>query len=171
MQVWVGLPEDKEDVAPLFQNYKKHEIPKAELNGIDITVVAGKFMDYESPVAIFSELIYLDLESDENKKFSHTFNENMDLAVYVLKGNVGVCGEMYERGDLIYELNGKIDLEFTNQSRVILFGGESFNKRKHIWWNFASFSNEKIEDAKLRWKNMEFTPVVDETEYIPLPDK
>ena len=70
LQVWVGLPEDKEDVAPLFQNYK-NEIPKTELNGIDITVVAGKFMDYESPVAIFSELIYLDLESDENKILSH----------------------------------------------------------------------------------------------------
>ena len=49
------------------------------------------------------------------------------------------------------------------------FGGEIFPEKRHIWWNFVSSDEAKIEDAKKRWANGEFAKVIDEDEIIPLP--
>jgi hypothetical protein len=52
----------------------------------------------------------------------------------------------------------------------MLLGGEPLEGRRHIWWNFVSSSPERIEQAKDDWKSGRFLPVIDETEFIPLPE-
>ena len=52
----------------------------------------------------------------------------------------------------------------------MVFGGEVFPEKRFMWWNFVSSSEQKIEEAKIKWKNNEYPPVINEDEIIPLPE-
>jgi redox-sensitive bicupin YhaK (pirin superfamily) len=56
-------------------------------------------------------------------------------------------------------------------SHFMLLGGEAFPEKRFIWWNFVHSSQERIEQAKIDWRNGNFGPVIHESEFIPLPDK
>jgi redox-sensitive bicupin YhaK (pirin superfamily) len=61
-------------------------------------------------------------------------------------------------------------LHATADARIVLIGGASIDGERHIWWNFVSSSNARIEQAKRDWKEGRFPKVPgDETESIPLP--
>ena len=51
----------------------------------------------------------------------------------------------------------------------MLIGGEPFPERRHIFWNFVSSREERIEQAKDDWKADRFAHVPQEHEFIPLP--
>jgi redox-sensitive bicupin YhaK (pirin superfamily) len=55
-----------------------------------------------------------------------------------------------------------------SDSRVMLIGGASPGER-HVWWNFVSSSRDRIEQAKLDWRDGAFAPVPGDDEFIPLP--
>ena len=62
-------------------------------------------------------------------------------------------------------------LRAERDSKVMLIGGAPFEEGRHIWWNFVSSSEERIEQAKRDWKEARFPKVPgDEHEHIPLPD-
>ena len=48
-------------------------------------------------------------------------------------------------------------------------GGEPLGPR-FIWWNFVSSSKQRIEQAKVDWREGRMGAVPGETEFIPLPD-
>ena len=53
----------------------------------------------------------------------------------------------------------------------MLIGGAPLDGPRHIWWNFVSSSQERIEQAKADWKEGRFGKVPgDEEEFIPLPE-
>jgi hypothetical protein len=49
----------------------------------------------------------------------------------------------------------------------MFLGGSALEGPRYIWWNFVSSRRERIEQAKEDWKSGRFTPVLDETEFIP----
>ena len=61
-------------------------------------------------------------------------------------------------------------LRATSAARLLLIGGEPLEAPRHIWWNFVSSSQERIERAKRDWAERRF-PLVpgDEAEFVPLP--
>ena len=43
---------------------------------------------------------------------------------------------------------------------------------RHIWWNFVSSRQQRIEQAKADWKTGAFPTIPgDATEFIPLPEE
>ncbi|MFY8297202.1 pirin-like C-terminal cupin domain-containing protein [Pseudoalteromonas sp. SS15] len=50
-------------------------------------------------------------------------------------------------------------IKFSNNSRVILLGGEKWQHVPYIHWNFVSFSKEKIEQAKQNWIDGKFPKI------------
>jgi redox-sensitive bicupin YhaK (pirin superfamily) len=56
-------------------------------------------------------------------------------------------------------------------SRLMLLGGEPMDGPRHIWWNFVSSSEDRINAAKADWKARRFDPVpTDPMEFIALPE-
>jgi hypothetical protein len=51
----------------------------------------------------------------------------------------------------------------------MIVGGAKFGKR-HLWWNYVSSSQQRIEQAKQDWRENRFDGVPGETEFMPLPD-
>ena len=54
-------------------------------------------------------------------------------------------------------------------ARVMVIGGEPLGRRR-MWWNFVSTSMDRIEQAKVDWREGRFAPVPGDGEFIPLPD-
>jgi redox-sensitive bicupin YhaK (pirin superfamily) len=58
-----------------------------------------------------------------------------------------------------------------NGAKVMLLGGATMDGPRHIWWNFASSTKERIEQAKADWRDGRFAMVPGDPEFIPLPDR
>jgi redox-sensitive bicupin YhaK (pirin superfamily) len=52
----------------------------------------------------------------------------------------------------------------------MLLGGDKMGGPRFIWWNYVATSNERIEAAKQRWREMRFPAIPGEHEFIPLPE-
>src|SRR5919198_639956 len=84
-----------------------------------------------------------------------------------------ICGnERAERGRmLVFATGPEVALRATTDARLVLLGGAPIDGERHIWWNFVSSSEARIEQAKRDWKEGRFPKVLgDEAEFIPLPE-
>ena len=72
---------------------------------------------------------------------------------------------------IFLEQGADLKLKADSGSNIMTFGGEAFPEKRHMWWNFVSSSKERIEEAKKQWTEQKFDPVVNETEFIPLPSR
>jgi hypothetical protein len=97
-------------------------------------------------------------------------DEHAERAVYVAEGEVGIAdGRHGVGGMVILEPGATVQLSAVSASRVMLLGGAPLDGPRHIWWNFVSSSAERIERAKLDWREERFAAVPGDDERIPLP--
>jgi hypothetical protein len=91
--------------------------------------------------------------------------------VYVSSGEIELAGERVTATRLAVLTPGvTVALRARTSARLMLLGGERFATPRHIWWNFVSSSEARIEQAKRDWADGRFAAVPGETERIPLPD-
>jgi redox-sensitive bicupin YhaK (pirin superfamily) len=110
------------------------------------------------------------LEGDARLQVPTDYEER---AAYLVEGSIATDRETFHAGQLIVFKPGSeiiLSTPASGQARLMLLGGEPLEGRRHIWWNFVSSSPERIEQAKDDWKSGRFLPVIDETEFIPLPE-
>jgi redox-sensitive bicupin YhaK (pirin superfamily) len=98
-------------------------------------------------------------------------DEYAERAAYVVDGSVECDGQTVEAATMAVAEGGThATIRALRPSRVMLLGGAPVGKR-HIWWNFVSSSEERIERAKREWKEGAFPKVPgDDIESIPLPE-
>lgn len=169
LQLWLALPEKDEECEPAFHHYPSAELPTAFVEGISVRVMIGTAYGVTSPVRTFSETLYVEAELKSGETLHLPQAE--EAALYVAAGRIQV-------GDITlsqYQMLTVDNLDTgtimaTEDSRIALIGGEPIGER-HIFWNFVSSNKERIEKAKLDWKQKRF-PLVpgDEIEFTPLPD-
>jgi redox-sensitive bicupin YhaK (pirin superfamily) len=169
IQTWIALPEAYEEVSPSFHHYSASSLPQWNSNGTSVTLIAGKACGYESPVKIFSPMLYLDVKFDPNASFTLN-SEYREQAIYSVTPGIAIDGEPIEQHSLIILKPGdSVEITSNAEARCIVIGGEPVGKR-YKWWNFVSSRLERIEQAKIDWKEGRFDQVAEETEFIPLPD-
>ena len=80
---------------------------------------------------------------------------------------------MFEGGRLlVFRPGDRISILAVTNARLMLLGGAPMDGPRHIWWNFVSSSQERIDQAKAEWKSGRFDTVPgDEAEFIPLPER
>jgi redox-sensitive bicupin YhaK (pirin superfamily) len=97
--------------------------------------------------------------------------EHEERSAYVLSGTIEIGGHRVEPGRLlVFRPGEEVAIHAPVVTRLLLLGGEAIDGPRHVWWNFVSSSMERIEQAKADWKAGRFARVIDETEFIPLPD-
>lgn len=172
IQLWLALPKEHEDVDASFYHCKEEDVPLIREGGVQLRLIAGEALGQKSPIPVYSDLFYLNGEGKSGSSFKLKSSEEKEIAVYVIDGNVNIEEQSFERYDLIILKKGEdLDINFSSDAHVMIFGGEVFPEKRHMWWNFVSTSKEKIEAAKKRWTEGNYPPVVNEDEYIPLSDK
>jgi len=171
LQSWVALPIEDEEVEPSFTHYGVAELPVIEYSGVTLTLIAGSLFGKSSPVKTFSEMFYADvsLETGASLQIDAEFEER---GIYIVSGAVSFESEPDSCGAgqlLVLKPSEKIVITAADgPARIMLLGGEPIGPR-NIWWNFVSSSVERIEQAKLDWKEHRIGEIPGENERIPLP--
>ena len=134
-------------------------------------VIAGHAFGQRSPVATFSDTLYIAASLDAGASFILPA-EHEERGIYVIDGDVAVDGAPLLREHLAVLAEGMpVEISARTSARLMLLGGEKMDGHRFIWWNFVSSSRERIEQAKRDWQEQRLGQVPGETEFIPLPEK
>ena len=169
IQTWVALPENNEEDAPSFTNYKPDELPIFTDTGIWMRLIAGNAYGLRNDVKIHSPLFYLHVVLDAGAKLGLP-GEHAERGIYIAKGSIEVNGISYTTGKMLVFSKG-VDpvIHAKEKATLMLLGGDHVGDR-YIWWNFVSSRKERIEQAKADWKEGRIQlPPTDNLEFIPLP--
>jgi redox-sensitive bicupin YhaK (pirin superfamily) len=171
LQLWVGLPRACEETEPEFHHHPAATLPVLEIAGAHIRVLAGSAFREASPVKTFSPLFFADVAMPAGCEVPVP-SEHEERAAYVVDGAIAYGNEHAERGRmLVFAKGAEIALRATTDARIALLGGASLDGERHLWWNFVSSSQARIEQAKRDWKEGRFARVPgDEAEFIPFPE-
>ena len=170
MQTWLALPEDKEEIAPAFENVSGGALPLVEGEGVSARVLMGTLWGQTSGVTQHSATIYADIILAAGASVPIDAGAD-ERAVLVTEGEASLDGEWLEPFALYLIAPGhKASLKAASPVRAMLLGGEALATKRHVWWNFVSSSRDRINQAKEDWQARRF-PLVpgDEKEFIPIP--
>jgi redox-sensitive bicupin YhaK (pirin superfamily) len=171
IQSWMALPKSHEESAPGFAHNAMSELPRLEGEGKRVRLIIGSLYGETSPAVFPHDCFYaeavmapgavLPLDPDYDER-----------AVYLASGRVDIAGQSFDAGQLlVFKPADRISILAETNARLMLLGGEPMDGPRHIWWNFVSSSQERIDSAKEDWRQGRFAIVPgDETEFIPLPE-
>ncbi|MEO1193286.1 MAG: pirin family protein [Pseudomonadota bacterium] len=169
-QVWVALPLEQEECEPAFVHHPLEDLPPVAGPGWQGRVVLGSAFGATSPVRMASETLYVDLALEAGASVILPA-EAAERGVYLVEGKVTLDSSPYEPRRLLVLTPGTTPvLQAEESARVLMVGGAVLDAPRHLWWNFVSSSQDRIEQAKADWKSGRFPPVPGETDFIPLPE-
>ena len=170
IQSWIALPQDQEEMAPLFEHFDAAVLPTFEDRGARARVIAGSAFGQKSPVGMVSEWFYAEVLLDAGAS-APLDADHEERAIYVLAGDIEIGGEQYGPEQLLVLRPGDpVFVRAVSDAHIAVIGGAAMDGPRHIWWNFVSSRKERIEAAKADWKAGRFDVVPGDTvEFIPLP--
>lgn len=173
LQLWVALPQAHEEVEASFVHTPADAIPELIVQGSRVRVLVGAAFGQVSPVATLAPTLYLDIQLAAGAVLELPALAE-EMAVYTVDGSVQIDGSNVPQRTLaVLEPGQPAQLRTDTPVRLMVVGGASQGYR-HIWWNFVSFSKERITQAGQSWQAMDAAAgmgqVQGETEFIPLPD-
>ncbi len=171
LQMWVALPAAMEEIQPGFAHHGVDRFPVVSGEGKTVRVVTGALYGVKSPVETLSDTIFADVALQAGVGLP-VDADHEERAIYVISGQIDIMGDRFgEHQLLVLRPGDRITVEAVSDAHVMLLGGAPMDGPRHIWWNFVSSRNDRIEQAKADWKAGHFQGVPGETEFIPLPDK
>jgi redox-sensitive bicupin YhaK (pirin superfamily) len=170
LQCWVALPAAAEEGTPGFVHYAADELPVATGEGKTVRLVAGRFLGMTSPVETGWDTLMADVSLAAGASLPLDADTE-ERAIYIVSGEVEIADDRFEAGRLlVFKPGDRITVTATAPARIAVVGGAAMDGPRHIWWNFVSSRQERIDQAKADWKAGRFEGVPGETEFIPLPE-
>lgn len=171
LQIWVALPQRFEETEPSFAHHPQSTLPTLEGDGAHVRLIAGSAFGKTAPAQTHSDLFYADVKLDPGATFMLSA-EHEERGAYLIDGKLEIEGVAYDPGQLlVFAPKQPVMLKAPAGARFVVLGGEPMDGPRHIWWNFVSSRQERIEQAKADWKrNLFGLPIPGETEFTPLPE-
>ena len=150
-QLWIALPDDKRNIAPRFDHYP--ELPVVNKDEIEFTVLVGDFLNTTSPVKVHSELLGVDLRTQQAASSTLKLNPKFEYGLMVLDGEATVNGHELNDDNFLFIEPGlkEIQIQLAANSRVLLLGGEPFESPILLWWNFVGRTQQELAEARQQW--------------------
>jgi redox-sensitive bicupin YhaK (pirin superfamily) len=169
MQSWVALPKNDEETPPSFAHHAAAALPVVAGEGRQVRVLIGALYGAHSPVRTFSETLYADIALASGAILPVPA-EPEERALYLIDGTVEIAGEALAPGRLVVlRPAAEVIVTALSAARLMLLGGARLDGPRHVWWNFVSSSQKRIEQAKADWRAGRFAAVPGDSEFIPLP--
>ena len=168
MQTWLALPDGAEEVQPAFE--AQVGLPVVEDTCAKATVIMGELWGARAPTTTHAATIYAEivLAASGALPIDAVADER---AVMLVGGEATLDGLPLDPYVLTVLAPGAaMRLASDTGGRVMLLGGEAFQTKRHVWWNFVSSSRERINQAKNDWRAGNFPQVPGEHEFIPIPE-
>ncbi|HEV7726736.1 MAG: uncharacterized protein JWQ26_3879 [Modestobacter sp.] len=154
-QLWVALPDAARDVAPAFEHHRA--LPGFTSDGLTATVVLGSMGGATSPGTAYTPLVGVDLSLAAGADVELPLEPDFEYAVLTASGAADVEGTPVTPGAMLYLGTGRRTLRLRSAaaSRLLLLGGEPFDERIVMWWNFVGRSGDEIADFAASWAEHE----------------
>ncbi|MGH3498710.1 MAG: pirin family protein [Nocardioidaceae bacterium] len=171
LQLWVALPEAARHSAPAFEHHT--DLPRWTSRGAVATVLLGRVGDAVSAATTFTPIVGAELITDAGADVALPLNPAYEHAIVVADGAVSTDDGDVKPGELAYLGTARDSLRFRSSdgARLLLLGGEPFEERIVMWWNFIGRSHDEIVDSANAWNTgAAFGSVVgDDGPPIPAP--
>jgi hypothetical protein len=173
----VALPRAQEEAAPAFAHHERASLPSLPAPGLERRLIAGTAWGLTAPVQTLSPLFYVDVSIRPGATVVLP-DEHEERAAYVTEGSARCEEQHIARGQMaVFAPGARVVLQAEGPTRLMLLGGAPLDGERHIWWNFVSSSEARLEQAKRDWRERRGDPdgpfpliPGDETEFIPLPE-
>jgi redox-sensitive bicupin YhaK (pirin superfamily) len=169
VQLWVALPAADRDVAPAFAHHG--DLPVFTDGGLSATVLMGELGGATSPARCHTPLAGAQVTLAAGAAGRLPLTPGFEYAVLVLDGAATVDGVSVDPGPLLYLGAGRTDLRLASPvgARVLLLGGEPFDERIVMWWNFVGRDHDEIVEAREDWMSGVRFGEVRDYDGAPLP--
>jgi quercetin 2,3-dioxygenase len=150
-QLWVVLPDAHRETAPAFEHHGT--LPGFTSDGLTATVLMGGFGGASSPGTAYTPLVGVDLELEPGADVEVPLDPDFEYGLLASSGAADVEGAPLGRGSMVYLGTGRRSLRLRTEEagRLLLLGGEPFDERIVMWWNFVGRSGEEIADYAEQW--------------------
>lgn len=133
-QFWINLPAKNKAEKPEYLAIQSDEVPQKQLPNDSgwIKVIVGNYKDLNSKIPNYSEQFLYHIYLEAGKIFTLSFEEKIEVAVFLPTMNVTLNDAEFQAGDFIeFDRNaGEIVIE--NKSNevtdILLFGGERYTE-------------------------------------------
>lgn len=170
LQCWVALSKADEESAPTFTHYDADALPVVEGEGKRVRIIAGRLFGAASPVKTGWETVFADVSLDAGARLPLEAATE-ERAIYLVEGEVDIAGDRFAAGRLlVFKPGDCITVTAGVPTRLAVLGGATMDGPRHIWWNFVSSRQERIDQAKADWKAGRFESVPGDGEFIALPE-
>ncbi|MES2126266.1 MAG: pirin family protein [Pseudomonadota bacterium] len=169
LQLWAALPREHEEDAPSFVHTPAGMIPRVALDGGEVRILIGSAYGRVSPVATFSETLYLAFTLAAGSAL-RLEDLPAEAALYPVTGRLTIDGQGLDANTMaLFEPGSTPAVAALDDAQFVLIGGAPLDGHRFMFWNFVSSRKERIVEAARDWEQQTFDPVPGETEFIPLP--
>ncbi len=165
VQLWVALPDPYRQTDPDFAHHP--QLPVVADGGMTVTVIMGELAGAVSPARTFSPILGAEVVLTGGGRLP--LREDFEYGTLVLDGRAELDGVALGPGTLLYLGRGRTELALRGDGRVLLLGGEPFEERIVMWWNFVGRSHEEIVSDRTDWMAGNRFGVVEGYRGDPLP--
>ncbi|MBB1245075.1 pirin family protein, partial [Streptomyces durbertensis] len=151
-QLWVALPDAHRHTDPAFEHHT--ELPQVTGGGLRATVILGELDGTRSPGTTYSPLVGADVTLPGGTSARLPLERDFEYAALGMSGAPLVDGVPVEAGSMLYLGCGRdeLPLRADTDSSLMLLGGEPFEEKIVMWWNFVGRSTDDIAEARADWQ-------------------
>ncbi|MFB4301901.1 pirin family protein [Actinomadura sp. NTSP31] len=168
-QLWVALPDAHRGTEPAFEHHG--DLPVVRGPGFGGTVILGELDGAVSPGTAYSPIVGADITLADGADVRLPVEADFEYAVLTMSGVTEVDGVRAEPGSMVYLGCGRRELRLRadGASGLVLLGGEPFEEKLVMWWNFVARSGEEIRRAREDWTSGERFGAVHGYDGPPIP--
>src|SRR3954452_9470522 len=150
-QLWVALPDGVRETAPAFEHHTT--LPGFDSDGVRATVLMGSVGGATSPGTAHTPLVGVDLSLDAGADVELPLEPDFEYGVLTASGSADVAGVPLNPGAMFSLGSGRrtVRLRTDPPAQLLLLGGEPFEERIVMWWNFVGRSGEEIAEYATAW--------------------
>lgn len=170
-QLWIALPDSVRHMAAEFEHLS--DLPVLHLDGGSVaTVFIGTLGRVSSPAKVFTPLVGAELQIKGSLELP--LDASFEHGILAVNGNLFVNGHRLETDQLIYlEPGERAVVTSETGATALLIGGEPFDEKLVMWWNFIGRDHDEIVAWRESWNaaSVEWPAFVDEIGgRIPAPE-
>ena len=173
VQLWIALPESVRHIAPSFLHLGN--LPVTTIEDASARVFIGEFQGVTSPATVYSPLVGAEVRIAAGQSMTLELRSDFEYGFLAGEGNFTIDSESVSFGELRYLSTGHtaVTISAIDDVRVIVLGGQPFEEKILMWWNFICRTHEEITQMRDAWENGDelFGSVSDDlSERIPAPE-
>ena len=151
LQLWFNLPSKYKMVNPNYQGLQAEEIPTVSLDNqkVHLNLFSAKFEGIEGPIDSITNLFTSTVFGKASGTFSIDIPNNNEVFFYVINGQIKINDQVVQYHQLVeFEReNETIQIEFLEDSQIILCYGEPFNEPIVAHGPFVMNTRAEISEA------------------------